>query len=273
MTNGSGRPLSSYLFVCFALECRVATAGEPATTLDVAAGGQVWPLHSGNLSAVRTAVLQGALLPAKAYALSYVDLDAAEEKSQSHRHDAVLQLLFDLVGAVRRTFVVIGSTEDMGSSGSSSSGHWLLSLGWHGVVVGNLPDNNDQVAPPDQNVVGISGLHALIQRANGQSPNQVDEKSLDLLCAVKSNLGPQVWAELGFEVRPRVVVLDGPSVCGIAELGREKGYSIVHMTRAGRMLFLRNDLLKELHYAHGVIFRNADNPSHFGLQRHGCGQP
>jgi len=265
--------------------------------LKLGVGGKGSTPHKWNQTATRLAVLS--TLSTKDDAMHrggpwMISLTRAERDNAAvYTEDAILQRLFDVVGAKYQYYLEIGveRVED-------SRGRWLRALDWHGMTFGK--SLNEPFMGLQSRVVRPHTLGEFISWARPKHSHALS-RGIDLLGLHSAGCDHSAyaqWRSLEPHIRPRVVLAEAdakvnPLIWSVAshadqtpgsqlassellttplrtktsmramqELAQQKGYGLVHAT-LHTMFFVRSDILKQLHYGYGIVFEHLNDISYF----------
>ena len=184
------------------------------------------------------------------------DLEAAERKVYSQNgEDGVIEAIFRQIGVTNRYFVEFGCED-----AQECNAMHLATQGWTGLWMDAVHESNGRV-PIRNEMVTAENIDSLLRKY--QVPEAFDLLSIDID-------GNDFWVWKAIVHRPRVVVVEynahfappqrvaiqyepdfrfagtnyfGASLAAFAELGRRKGYTLVHCERAGVNAFFVADEL------------------------------
>jgi hypothetical protein len=185
--------------------------------------------------------------------------------------DGVIEAIFAEIGTTNRYFVEFGC-EDARECNAAN----LVAQGWRGLWLDAGYESHDSAVPIHKEMVTAENIDGLLRKY--QVP-----QSFDLLCIDIDGNDFWVWKQIAH--RPRVVVIEynahyrpplrgtirydpgfrwqgtnyyGATLQALAELGRMKGYTLVHCERAGiNAFFIADEALPAGYVARSVesIFR------------------
>jgi hypothetical protein len=207
------------------------------------------------------------------------NLEAAERQIYSQNgEDGVIEAIFAAIGTTNRYFVEFGCED-----GSECNAANLVQQGWRGLSMDSAHESDDPTMPIHKEMVTAENIDALLRKY--QVPHEFDLLSIDID-------GNDFWVWKEITHHPRVVVIEynahflppqrrtirydpdfqwqgtsyfGASLGALAELGRLKGYTLVHCDRAGaNAFFIANELLPAGYAPRSIksIFRR---PNYFYL--------
>ena len=174
----------------------------------------------------------------------FTELRAHERSVYSQNgEDGVLARLFECIGTTNETFVEFGAWD---GETLSNTAHLRIDLGWTGLLMEGNPDKAQGVVKHE--FVTAENVEALL--AKYQVPEVFDLLSIDID-------GNEYWVWKAIDrFRPRIVVIEynvffgnrvsktmpydpghvwdesyyhGASLAALRKLGREKGYTLVHV--------------------------------------------
>lgn len=187
--------------------------------------------------------------------VSLHDLARWERKvSSQNGEDGVIEAIFATIGTTNRCFVEFGC-----GPGVECNGARLLAQGWNGLLMDAFHESENPLADIKDEFVTAENIQALLERYG--IPEEFDLISIDVD-------GNDYWIWQRITSRPRVVVIEynahvsprlsrtvrydpefrwgstdyvGASLRALRELGRSKGYTLVHCERNGVNAFFVAD--------------------------------
>jgi hypothetical protein len=188
----------------------------------------------------------------------FFNLQAAEKRVHSQNgEDGVIEALFATLGTTNKYFVEFGSGD-----GIVCNGAYLVEQGWTGLAMDGQGISKNPRLTVRKEFITAENINDLFRKYD--VPAEFDLLSID----IDSN---DFWVWQRITARPRVVVIEynasippnesrtivydpkfvwngsdyfGASLRALKELGRRKGYTLVHCERAGvNAFFVADDLL------------------------------
>lgn len=190
--------------------------------------------------------------------MSLANLGACERKvSSQNGEDGVIEAIFAAIGTTNRYFVEFGCETAVECNGAH-----LLTQGWQGLLMDPFSESKNPLATIQREFVTAENIQALLEKY--QVPWRLDLLSIDID-------GNDFWVWRQIAHQPRVVIMEynahvpphlartirydprfqwvgtdyfGASLLALQELGRRKGYTLVHCERTGaNAFFVANDAL------------------------------
>jgi hypothetical protein len=189
--------------------------------------------------------------------MSLANLEAAERKVTSQNgEDGVIEAIFAAIGTTDKFFVEFGCEE------RECNGVNLIAHGWRGLMMDGFAESTNPKIDIKREFITAEGINGLFDKYG--VPRRFDLLSIDID-------GNDFWVWRQIDRRPRVVVAEynaavppylsrtiryepqfvwagtdyfGASLLALAELGRRKGYTLVHCEHTGaNSFFVANEVL------------------------------